>query len=462
MSVATIDGGSFRDPGGRIYAFGDRILRSVMQSSASEYVAARDAGLYETLASKKMLLSTGEVDPKSVDLRVNPDYLLEHPKLPYVSYPYEWDFSLLKRAALHHLDVQMEALDMGFSLSDATAYNIQFKGVDPVFIDHLSFKQYEPGELWVGHRQFCMQFLNPLIMWSKLGVAPNAWFRGSLEGIPPEELSKLLSWTDNFSWTVLSHVTGQAILQRKANEGQFEGKESKKATLSPTAFRAMLDGLHRFISKLKLPKETTVWGDYAGNNSYASSEAQAKNRIIRNMVEKAKPSLLFDLGCNSGDYSVAALEAGAEYVVGFDFDFGALEHAVARADQENLNFLPLWFDAANPSPSQGWAEKERKGIGERANADVVIALAFIHHIAIGRNIPLDMVLEWIIAMAPVGIIEFPPKSDPMVQRLLANREDIFPDYNEAYFLQEIGKRARTVESTHLSDDGRLLVWFDRS
>ena len=95
--------------------------------------------------------------------------------------------------------------------------------------------------------------------------------------------------------------------------------------------------------------------------------------------------------------------------------------------------LPLWLDAANPSPSQGWGQAERQGLAERARADALIALAFIHHIAIGRNVPLDMALDWLLAMAPVGVIEFPPKSDPMVQRLLSQRDDIFPDYDEATF-----------------------------
>ena len=106
-------------------------------------------------------------------------HLLEHPRVPFISYPYEWSASLLRKAALHHLDTQLEALERGFTLSDATAYNVQFVGPKPVFIDHLSFRPYRDGEIWAGHRQFCMQFLNPLIIWSRLGIAPNPWYRGN-------------------------------------------------------------------------------------------------------------------------------------------------------------------------------------------------------------------------------------------------------------------------------------------
>jgi ribosomal protein L11 methylase PrmA len=211
-----------------------------------------------------------------------------------------------------------------------------------------------------------------------------------------------------------------------------------------------------------VPTEKTVWDTYDKVNSYQAEEAAKKRRFVMRMVESCKPKLLYDLGCNTGDYSAAALEAGAEYVVGFDFDHGALEQAVKRSSDGNLPYLPLWLDATNPSPSQGWNEHERRGFANRARGDAVIALAFIHHLAIARNIPLDSVIEWIMNVAPVGIIEFPPKSDPMVQRLLSRREDIFPNYTEEQFIAEVGKRGRIVESEQLSPGGRVMVWYDRS
>ena len=222
----------------------------------------------------------------------------------------------------------------------------------------------------------------------------------------------------------------------------------------------MLSGLRSFIDKTQPPRRRTVWDEYAGANSYGGAEAEAKHQFVRKMAAAVKPGLVFDLGCNTGDYSIAALEAGARTAVGFDFDFGALEQAVTRAESTNLPFLPLWLDATNPSPDQGWAQKERKGFGERVRGDAVLALAFVHHLAIARNIPLPMVVDWIMSIAPVGVIEFPPKSDPMVQLLLRNRTDIFPDYGEAQFLACIGERARIVEQEQLSPGGRLLVCYD--
>ena len=463
MSSLAADPGSFRDPGGRIFSDAGRIFRSVMSSSVAAYESARDSGLLGALSARGLLVETEERDPALLGTAgPPPSYLLEHPRIPFISYPYEWSFSLLRKAALHHLDVQLAALDQGFTLSDATAYNIQFVGPRPLFIDHLSFRPYREGEVWIGHRQFCMQFLNPLILWSRRGLAPNHWFRGALEGIAPEDLAPLLSWRDNLSLTVLTHVTAQAKLQRRSVESGLPSGRFRESRLPRPAFRNMLLGLRHFIEGCALPSTKTVWSDYAGNNSYADDEAQAKRAFVGAMAEAVRPELLIDLGCNSGDYSAAALEAGAASAIGFDFDFGALEAAVHRSEREQLDFLPLWLDAANPSPSQGWGQAERKGLKERARADAAIALAFIHHIVIGRNIPLEMAVDWIVDMAPQGVIEFPPKSDPMVQRLLSQREDIFPDYTEDAFRAVVARRARMVREQHLSENGRLLVWYDRT
>lgn len=454
--------GSFRDRGGRVYRVGDRIFRSVRRSAAPAYEAARDSGLYGRLVELGMIVPLEEVQPPAHLAAEDPEavHWLEHPRLPFVSHPYEWPFSLWKSAAIHHLDVQLEALAMGFALSDATAYNIQFDGVRPLHIDQLSFRPYRDGELWVGHHQFCCQFLNPLVLWAKKGVAPNAWFRGGLEGITPEELSALLPWHGGFSFTILSHVKAQAAIQRRrTNSGQ--SSDPKRQRLSKTGFEAMLRQLRAFILNLELPHKKTVWSDYAGDNSYVDDAARSKRDFVSDMVRQSEPELMFDFGCNSGDYSVAAIEAGASRVIGFDYDFGALEKAVERSRLEALPFTPLWLDAANPSPGQGWAQCEREGLSERAKGDAMVALALIHHVVIGRNVPMDMTIGWLMDSAPQGVIEFPAKSDPMVEQLLASREDIFTDYTEEAFRAAVGARGAIVGERRLGGAGRLLLHYRR-
>lgn len=456
------DLGSFRDPSGRVFHAGGRILRSVMPDAAAAYTAARDAGLHDTLSAKGWMLPCSEVDPAVLSgIEDAATHVLEHPLIPYISYPYEWSFSLHRAAALLHLDLHIEALKHGFTLSDATAYNIQFDGPRPVFIDHLSLRPYCEGEIWDGHRQFCMQFLNPLLFWTLLGVQPNHWFRGSLEGISPEDAARLIPVRKRLNLTLLSHVTMQAALQNRSVRTSAGGK-TVTAKLPKPALLGMLSQLRGYIAGMTPPGGATVWGDYADNTSYSATQANEKTVFVKEMVAATRPGMLFDLGCNSGDYAVAAIAAGACKVIGFDFDHGALELAYSRATAKTLDFLPLWLDAANPSPAQGWGQRERKGMGERANADALVALAFIHHIAIGRNVPLAMALDWIVGLAPVGVIEFPSKSDPMVKQLLSTRTDIFPDYDETVFDSLLSGRARIIRRQHLSDGGRLLVWYDRS
>ena len=455
--------GSFRDRAGHVYAHEGRILRSVSKGkAAAAYEAARDAGLYERLVRKGLLVGLEEVAAPEGLNDEHVAYWLEHPKLPFISQPYEWPFALWQKAAILQLRVHLEALKDGFTLSDATAYNIQFVGVQPRFIDHLSIQPYQEGEAWIGHYQFVSQFLGPLVMWSHVGVAPNHWMRGHLEGIAPEDLTKMLPWTAKWSPVILAHIVGLAALQKKrlATTPDEARAAKERARLPKARLVAILEGLKSYIEGLKPPGGESVWGDYADNTSYTSDERTQKADFIGKLAADTK-GLTFDIGCNSGDYSVAALEAGATRVVGFDFDHNALNLAASRAAQGKLAFTPLWLDAANPSPDQGWAQREREGFDKRVRGDAMVALAVVHHIAIGRNVPLDEVVGWLMAMAPDGIIEFPDKEDAMVKTLLAMREDIFDDYTEAAFRAAIEKRGRIVDELRLVDGHRLLVRYSR-
>jgi len=466
VTVVRPDPGSFRDPSGQVFRRGNGIFRTVAARAAADYEFVRDSGLFDRLSSKGLVLSTAEVSPDVLGpVAAASRYLLQHPLIRFISYPYEWSFPALKAAAVLHLDVQLEALEAGVSLSDATAYNVQFNGPRPVFIDHLSFRRYRDGEIWAGHRQFCEQFLNPLLLRAFLGVPHNAWFRGSQEGLPTAELNRLLPLRRKLGWNVLSQVVLPTTLERSTRTATAALASDKLGTLKlpRSSYRALLQRLRDWIVRLD-PADTgkTVWRDYAGNHSYQSDEVKAKAAFVGEMAAAVRPGILWDLGCNSGDYSKAALAAGAQYAVGFDFDHGALEAAFARAKAEELAFLPLLMDAANPSPSQGWAERERQGLAARASADAVLALAFVHHLAIGRNVPLDRLIDWLVGLAPTGVVEFVPKSDPMVRRMLQLREDVFDDYTEDAFLSAVGERARIVKSLIVSAAGRRLVWFDRS
>jgi ribosomal protein L11 methylase PrmA len=254
-----------------------------------------------------------------------------------------------------------------------------------------------------------------------------------------------------------------AKAQRASIETAGDLGAIRKRRLPKSSYRNMLVQLRQYIEGLQ-PRDTgrTVWGEYDKTHTYDSQEEQAKRKFVATFCEATKPNLLWDIGCNTGEYSEVALASGAGRVVGFDFDQGALERAYARATAKKLKLLPLFQDAANQAPDQGWNASERKGLARRANADALLALAFEHHLAIGRNVPLDQVVAWIVSHAPRGVIEFVQKSDPTIQQMLALRDDIFDSYDEAAFEQALTSRARIVRSETVSSAGRRLYWFDRS
>ena len=465
------DPGSFRDRSGYVFHGDDRVFRTINAPALDNYTAARDNGALGSLEEKGWLLPGTELDPSVLDgVEGDVRLVLEHPKLPFVSYPYEWSFPALKAAALLHLDVLLDALAHDVALSDATAYNVQFIGARPVFIDTLSFRPYRKGEFWRGHRQFCEQFLNPLLLRAYLAITPNAWYRGNLEGIPTADFARILPLRRKLSWNVISHVLLQAKLERNLLDGagspeqalqDIEQRKTKK--LARTSFQAILTQLRGWIERLEpADKSKTVWQDYVQNRTYSGTEEHEKRRCVAEFVARTKPDRLCDMGCNTGEFSEIALEAGAGTVIGFDMDHHAIEAAFARAVERELSFLPLYLDAANPSPGQGWNERERQGLSTRVGADAVVALAFEHHLAIGRNVPLQEVVDWLTNLAPRGLIEFVQPDDPTLRLMLAQREDMYQDYDEDGFSAALERRARIVRKDTVSAADRRLYWFDRT
>jgi ribosomal protein L11 methylase PrmA len=454
--------GSFRDPAGHVYAAGERILRTIAPAAASQYEACKD--VLADLVSEGRLVAFTEFEPHEFGLA--PDsasYVLEHPRLSPWTQPYEWSFSLLKEAALFHLDLHLDLLERGFTLSDSSAYNVQFVGPSPIFIDHLSIRPYVDGEFWAGHKQFCEQFLNPLLLRAYFDIAPNSWYRGGLEGIPTDAMAKLLPLRRRLSWNVLTNVILPAHFQ-KGTTSERDAKFSLKDRRLPlVGLQGMLRQLRKWIARLvPANSSATTWANYATTTTYDDEETAHKKRFVAEFIAETGARSVIDLGCNTGDYSKISLESGASSVTGFDFDQQSIDRAYQRAKAEKLNFLPLYLDARSPSPTQGWMQSERLGFAERFHADAVLALAFEHHLAIAHNVPLEQIVQWITAMAPSGVIEFVPKSDPTIVKMLALRKDIFPDYTLEEFLSHLGAKRTVVKQETVSKSGRTMVWFEGS
>ena len=456
------DQGSFRDPAGYVAHYDGRIFRVLREDAFAAFERLKSSGLLPELLARKWLVPTAvSFEPAFSDLS---NRVLEHEPIAFISYPYEWPFELLKRAALFHLDLHLLALEFGFTLLDASAYNVRFVGTEPIFIDPLSLVPYNEGQLWHGRRQFFEQFLNPLLFTALLKIPFNAWYRGSIEGIASEDLSRALRFKHKTSWRVWSEVVLPIWLQKSAGPDPSKVAAAAQRQLPLNALRFMLRNLRSWIGGLRDPfaAKTTVWAGYETENSYLPEEEKSKQAFVSDFIARLKPNMVWDFGCNSGIYGETALRAGAQYAVGFDSDHGALSLAVQRAVRGGLKFLPLQMDACNPSPSQGWHERERAGLNSRNRPEAILALALEHHIAIGRNVPLPMLLDWIVGLSDRGVVEFVPKSAPVIQSMLSTRQDIFDRYSQAEFESELARRASIERAEVVSTSGRTLYAYAKS
>ena len=462
MKKLTIDEGSFRDPDARVAYINNSVYRIVYPNGFKKFDFIKR--ILENKSIAEYLIDTEEVSQQEVELlELDIDTnvkVFKHKKVDFISYPYEWSFHRLKDAALHHLNLHINLLKNDATLIDAYSYNIQFNNYSPIFIDLMSIKKYSEGEFWVGHKQFCESFLNPLVLKSKLGVDYNNWFKGNLEGINTGELSKLLKFRHMFSWNIFYNIFLLDYFEKKYKKNE-DKKITKNKKKKKNYYISILSNLINFIENLKPKKERSVWGEYSRDNTYDDEEKKNKHEFISNYFNKNKFNRVLDLGCNNGEYSKLALNSGCDNVIGLDYDLNAIDEAYLISKKEKLNFLPLYFDVSNPSSNIGWRQKERKGFIERLNFDSVIALAFEHHLAIAKNIPLEDVINWITSLAPKGIIEFVPKNDITIQSMMRLKGDIFPNYNLENFKRLLSNKTKISSEKIVSKSGRTLLCFEK-
>jgi SAM-dependent methyltransferase len=394
--------------------------------------------------------------------RLDPDggwaYALTHERLPFVSYPYEWSFSMLKDAATLQLRLLSAALEEDLVLKDATPYNVQWRGVQPVFVDIGSFERARPGEPWAGYRQFCSLFLYPLMLQAYKGVPFQPWLRANLEGMDPTTFRALFGRRDATRPGMFRHVFLHASLERRyADRGADVRSGLQEAGFDRRLIAASVSSLSSVLAKLRPREAESTWRGYDTNCSYDEHETAAKEQFVRRAVGAERRGLVWDLGCNEGRYSRIAAGC-ADFVVAIDSDDAVVDALYASLrDEGNHVILPLVADLANPSPAMGWAGAERRSLTERGHPDLVLCLALVHHLSISRNVPLREIVRWLRALDSEVVVELPERSDPMVQRLLSSkRADAHPDYTRAGFEAALGSRFRVVDSLQLASGTRTL------
>ncbi|MBI4474801.1 MAG: SAM-dependent methyltransferase, partial [Acidobacteria bacterium] len=405
---------SFRDPAGYVFRENGVYKRAVTSHGAADYGQLMSSGLYQKLVDESLLVAHREESSQSPEAVL----VLVPEQIPYVSYPYEWSFGQLRDAALLTLRIQDMAMHCGMSLKDASAFNVQFRGAQAVFIDTLSFERNDGGP-WVAYNQFCRHFLAPLLLMSRVSPSFNQFWKASLDGFPLDLTSALLPKTTYLSFGTLMHIHLHAKMQRKyAGKAAVIPQKALVKSSGPDRKVHIVASLRNTIESVKPGRFQTEWRHYYESAShYSDAAADSKRHAVERTLDLVRPERMFDLGGNTGAYSRLAADRGI-YTVCFDVDPLCVHDNYERARLEKNKFLlPLFADLTNPSPSLGFALRERGGLFERGEADMVLALALLHHLRITGNAPLLRIAEFLSKLGKFLLIEYVPKSDAMAQTL---------------------------------------------
>ena len=475
--------GSFRDRASRVFCRGGAVFRALSAAGLEDWERLNGTGWFEHLQETGKVVRTTRVDgcgdeaeksragagtPESTTPDATDESgwvaTLRHEAVPFVSYPYEWPFGMLKDAALLYLEILETALTAGMILKDGSSFNVQWIGARPVFIDIGSFTRLRPGDPWVGYRQFCSLFLFPLLLQAYKDIPFQPWLRGSLEGIPARDLRQLMSVRDLLRPGILTHVSLQARVEaRHAARSARRGPTDERAALRRAGFhtgliQANVGRLRKLIGGLHWQRSRSPWADYAEQAPYTEVEQTEKAEFIRQVVHMRRWSMVWDLGCNTGRFARIAAEHGAT-VVAMDSDGLAVERLYQALKEEGASrILPLVGDVADPSPDRGWRSAERRSPEGRGQPELILVLALVHHLSVGASIPLREIVAWLAGFRAAVVVEFVGRDDPMVRALLRRKDEPYSDYDRTGFERCWSAAFETRRRQVLASGHRILYY----
>ena len=465
--LSAVDG-SFRDPSGQVYvvengADGQRVIRGLTAPAAATVERLLEEPFFRRLLADGDVVDTRFLVPDDPAAAAVKDRgwasAVEHEAVDFLTWPYEWPFSMLKDAALLQLRLLATSVRSGWVLKDATPFNIQWTGTRPVFIDVPSFVPRADGDFWRGYRQFCSMYLIPLMLTAHLGIPHQPLLRSSLEGIPPEDAVRYFSGLRRFKRGVLSHVwfpaTVEAWMRRRGGDNTTSGSTR---TQRDTALLALLNSLARLVKGLSYRQATpSDWPRYPDTRSYGDEDFERKKAFVEKHTDTHRPRLLWDLGANTGTFSRIAARH-SEIVVAVDGDHESVDVLYRRArESRQPNIVPLVMDLANPSPGQGWAGRERASFVERRQPDMALCLALIHHLRVSANVPVSRLAEWLRSLNATVIVEFVGRDDEMFAKLVGNKGEDYADYTAENFEFELARRFTVEDRLQLKAGKREML-----
>ena len=455
MSNVSRHPASFKDPAGYVFEARGSVLRQVNKVYAGQYQQLMQSGLYDRLTAEKKLLPHSEL---TENITGDEDWYttLLPEQLSFISYPYEWSFDELKDAALLTLSVLRTSIEYGMILKDATPFNIQFHKGRPVFIDTLSFDVYDPSKPWVAYRQFCETFLFPLYLEHYLKIDCIKLLSTYLTGIPVEVTAKMLPAKSKWSLGVRLHVLLQNNIKNNKSSNQ------SKAVFSRQKLLTVVSHLESIFESLKpgYPAVTT-WSNYYEETILGKEYLIHKEALVKKFCSSLSYRTIVDMGANDGHFARLLAEKDKQ-VIAADIDSRCINTLYLHTKQHSLsNIIALIADLSNPSPAVGFNNAERSSLQARLKPDLVLVLALVHHLVIGKNIPLILLAPYFASFAPQLIIEFVPKEDEKVKQLLSTREDIFTDYHETAFERNFLQHFTIQSKEIITGTSRILYCLVR-
>ena len=415
------DPGSFRDPHCRVWRDGARVLRGLDESAAAAFAVLSATGFFRDFSESGEVVAT-EVAEAEAPGGDDWALVLEHAAVPVITYAHEWSFSMLKDAASLTLRLVRAAIDEGMTTKDATPYNVQFVGVDPVFVDIGSFESHNSGEPWWGYRQFCQMFLYPLMFTAYKDLPHQPWMRGAVDGITSQEALRVLQGRRDGSKGMMTHVWLQAKADSRFTGGSASTvKHLTRAGYSDSIYISMIERLQKLVDGLRWKRSSSPWRTYSERGHYTPEGLSAKADFVRGAVARRRRAQVWDVGANDGVYSRIAADH-ADAVIAMDADSYVVDCLYRQLSEEGSeNIVPLVVDFADPTPGIGWRGLERPAIHRRSAPDVVLALAVVHHLAITHNVPADVFFDFLADLGAEVVLEVPTEHDPMVGTLMGHK-----------------------------------------
>jgi SAM-dependent methyltransferase len=469
---------SFRDPGGAVFRWDSRVFRAVNALGEGDLAAflgtpscnrAVELGQVvgtRVLSDEETRSLMGNDEIRSLFDAVSGRILLEHQRIAFPSFPYEWAPEMLHAAGELTLDLAQSVLSGGIGLKDGTPYNILFRGPEPVFVDVLSFERRRPGDpTWLPYAQFVRTFLLPLLVQKHFGLGLDLLLSTRRDGLEPEEVYRCAGLLQRLMPPFLSLVSIPTWLAGRQQNLEPNDSLYRKKTLGDPAkaeyiLQTLLGGLRRSLAKVA-PRTggTSSWSDYMVSNlNYSADHFGAKQRFVEEVLAESVPKRVLDVGCNTGHFSAIAARAGAS-VVSIDYDPVVVGQVWRRARAEKLDILPLVVNLARPTASTGWRNRECPSFLERARGsfDVVLMLAVVHHMLVTERVPLNDILKLAAELTnDLLVVEFVAPEDAMFQRLVRGREELHQGLTHEVFESACRRHFEIVRSQHLEGATRWL------